>query len=396
MMRTAKSKPGKRLYLSPPHLGGLELEFVHEAFASNWVAPVGPHVDEFEKEFADLVGVAAAAAVSSGTAALHLALRLLGARRGDEVLCSTFTFSASANPIVYEGARPVFIDADRATWNMDPGLLREELKACAARGKLPRAVIVVDLYGQCADFDAIVPACAAYGVPVIEDAAEALGASYRGRPAGTFGRLGVFSYNGNKIITTSGGGMLVGEDEELIDRARFLASQARDPAPHYEHSEVGFNYRMSNVLAAVGRGQLRVLADRVAARRRNFEHYRRALADLPGLAFMPEADYGQATRWLTCLTINPEKFGATREEVRLALEAENIESRPAWKPLHMQPVFAGCRSRGGAVARELFERGLCLPSGSGMTEADLARVAAVVRSVHLSARPSHPLLSVSR
>jgi pyridoxal phosphate-dependent aminotransferase EpsN len=374
----------KRLYLSPPHLGGLELALVQDAFASNWVAPVGPHVDAFENEFANRLGIAAAA-VSSGTAALHLALRLLGVGRGDEVLCSALTFSASANPIVYEGATPVFLDADRATWNMDPALLREELRACAARGKLPRAVVVVDLYGQCADFDAILPACAEYGVPVIEDAAEALGATYRGRPAGTFGRFGVFSFNGNKIITTSAGGMLVGADEAAIGRGRFLANQARDPAPHYEHSQLGFNYRMSNVLAAVGRGQLRVLADRVAARRRNFDWYRAKLGGLPGLAFMPEAGYGQATRWLTCLTIDPEEFGATREEVRLALEAENIESRPVWKPLHLQPVFAGCRCRGGAVARDLFERGLCLPSGSGMTEADLARVVAVVRSVRQGA-----------
>jgi pyridoxal phosphate-dependent aminotransferase EpsN len=324
--------------------------------------------------------------VSSGTAALHLALRLLGVERGDEVLCSTFTFSASANPIVYEGATPVFIDADRATWNLDPDLLREELKACAARGKLPRAAIVVDLYGQCADYDAILPLCAQFDVPVIEDAAEALGATYRGQPAGTFGRFGAFSFNGNKIITTSGGGMLVGDDETLIEQARFLASQARDPAPHYEHSQVGFNYRLSNVLAGVGRGQLRVLADRVAARRRIFASYREALGEMPGLAFMPEASYGQATRWLTCITIDPEAFGATRDEVRRALEAENIEARPAWKPLHLQPVFAGCRCRGGDVARDLFERGLCLPSGSAMTAADLARVAGIVRGVHQRAR----------
>jgi pyridoxal phosphate-dependent aminotransferase EpsN len=387
MTSAGTNGPNRRLYLSPPHLGGLELEFVHEAFASNWVAPVGPHVDDFEKEFTDLVGAAEAAALSSGTAALHLALRLLGVGRGDEVLCSTLTFSASANPIVYEGATPVFIDSDRATWNMDPGLLREELKACAARGKLPRAVVVVDLYGQCADYDAILPACAEYGVPVVEDAAEALGATYRGRAAGNFGRFGVFSFNGNKIITTSGGGMLVGDDEALIRRARFLASQARDPAPHYEHSQLGFNYRMSNVLAAVGRGQLRVLGDRVSARRRNYAFYRRALGSLPGLDFMPEAGYGQPTCWLTCLTIDPEAFGATREEVRLALEAENIESRPTWKPLHLQPVFAGCRCRGGAVSEHLFERGLCLPSGSAMTDAELARVAAVVRSTHRHGAP---------
>jgi pyridoxal phosphate-dependent aminotransferase EpsN len=382
MTRDDRKSAPKRLYLSPPHLAGLELEFVQEAFASNWVAPTGPHVDEFEKEFADLLGVADAAAVSSGTAALHLALRLLGVGRGDDVLCSTFTFSASANPIVYEGATPVFLDSDRATWNLDPHLLREELRACAARGKLPRAVVVVDLYGQCADFDAIVPLCAAYDVPLIEDAAEALGATYRGRPAGTFGRFGAFSFNGNKIITTSGGGMLVGDDETLIARARFLASQARDPAPHYEHSQVGFNYRLSNLLAGVGRGQLRVLDDRVAARRRICARYQQALGGLPGLAFMPEAGYGRATRWLTCVTIDAAAFGATRDEVRLALEAANIEARPTWKPLHLQPVFAGCRCRDGAVARELFERGLCLPSGSAMTDADVDRVAGVVRAVH--------------
>jgi pyridoxal phosphate-dependent aminotransferase EpsN len=386
MDRIDKNGSPKRLYLSPPHLGGQEMNFVQEAFASNWVAPVGPHVDDFEKEFADLLGVTDAAAVSSGTAALHLALRLLGVERGDEVLCSTFTFSASANPIVYEGATPVFIDADRTTWNLDPDLLREELKACAARGKLPRAAIVVDLYGQCADYDAILPLCAEYAVPVIEDAAEALGAMYRGQPAGTFGQFGAFSFNGNKIITTSGGGMLVGDDETLIERARFLASQARDSAPHYEHSQLGFNYRLSNVLAGVGRAQLRVLADRVAARRRIFESYREALGGLPGLAFMPEASYGQATRWLTCVTINPEMFGATRDEVRRALEAENIESRPAWKPLHLQPVFAGCRCRGGDVARDLFEHGLCLPSGSAMTGDDLARVTAIMRAVHQGSR----------
>jgi dTDP-4-amino-4,6-dideoxygalactose transaminase len=387
-MTIASTKgPGKRLYLSPPHLSGQEWELVQEAFASNWVAPAGPHLDDFEKEFADLVGVPAAA-VSSGTAALHLALRLLGVGRGDEVLCSTFTFAASANPIVYEGATPVFIDADRTTWNIDPGLLREELRACAGRGRLPRAVVVVDLYGQCADYDAILPACAEYDVPVVEDAAAALGATYRGRSAGTFGRLGVFSFNGNKIVTTSGGGMLVSEDEGLIERARFLATQARDPAPHYQHSQLGFNYRLSNLLAGVGRGQLRVLAERVAARRRNFAAYQRALADLPGLEFMPEAPYGQATRWLTCVTIDPEAFGATREGVRLALEADNVESRPTWKPLHLQPVFAGCRCRGGAVSEDLFERGLCLPSGSAMTETDLARVAAVVRSARRLGAPA--------
>jgi pyridoxal phosphate-dependent aminotransferase EpsN len=297
------------------------------------------------------------------------------------VLCPTLTFAASANAVTYVGATPVFLDADPATWNLDPALLLEELTDCAARSVLPKAVLSVDLYGQSADHDAILGACEPFGVPVIEDAAEALGATYRDRPVGRFGRFGVFSFNGNKIITTSGGGMLVSEDEEAIARARYLATQARDPAPHYEHSTVGYNYRLSNLLAAVGRGQLEVLPERVAARRRNFAFYREHLGDLPGLELMPEADYGRATRWLTCVTLDPASFGADREAVRLALEAENIEARPVWKPMHLQPVFARCRVRGGTVAQDLFERGLCLPSGSSLTPDDLERIVAVVRKV---------------
>jgi pyridoxal phosphate-dependent aminotransferase EpsN len=370
-----------RIYLSPPHLGEGELKLVREAFASNWIAPLGPQIDAFEQEFAELIGVKSAVALSSGTAALHLALHITGVKPGDEVLCSTLTFSASANPIVYEGGSPVFIDSNRVTWNMDPELLEEELKACARRGKLPRAVIVVDLYGQSADYRPILEACSAYGVPVIEDAAEALGAVYQGKLVGRFGKLGVFSFNGNKIITTSGGGMLVSEDGALIEQARFLATQARDPAPHYQHSTIGYNYRMSNVLAAIGRGQLKVLPDRVAARRRNYAYYQASLGDLPGLELMPRASYGHPNCWLTCITVDPKAFGATREEIRKALEAENIEARPVWKPLHLQPVFAECRVRGGAVAEELFERGLCLPSGSSLTQAELDRVIGVVRSL---------------
>jgi pyridoxal phosphate-dependent aminotransferase EpsN len=370
-----------RIYLSPPHLGSDELELVKEAFASNWIAPQGPHVDAFEKELAEVVGMPYATALSSGTAALHLALRLLSIKPGDEVVCSSLTFSASATPILYEGAQPVFIDSDRATWNMDPELLREELKACAARGKLPRAVIVVDLYGQCADYDPILKTCAEYDVPLIEDAAEALGADYRGWPAGSFGQMTVFSFNGNKIITTSGGGMLLSRSKSRIERARFLATQARDPAPHYQHSTLGFNYRMSNVLAAIGRGQLHVLADRVASRQRNYEHYRSTLGQLPGLAFMPHASYGHPNCWLTCVTIDPQAFGASREEVRLALAAADIEARPLWKPLHLQPVFAGYRVRGGAVAQDLFDHGLCLPSGSNLTQNDLERVSGIVQSM---------------
>ena len=368
-----------RIYLSPPHMSGAELEYVKDAFATNWIAPLGPHVDAFEKELAAYTGVAHAAALSSGTAALHLSLRLLGMQPGDEVLCSTFTFSASANPIAYEGGHPVFIDSEAKNWNMDPALLAEELAACAARGKLPRAVIVVDLYGQCADYDPIVETCARYDVPIIQDSAEALGATYKGRMAGGQGRLGVFSFNGNKIITTSGGGMLVSDDAALIERARYLATQARDPAPHYQHSQVGFNYRMSNVLAGIGRGQLQALPDRMAARWKNFAHYKTALGGLPGIEFMPIADYGTPNGWLTCITIDPAIFGATREQVRLALEAANIESRPVWKPLHLQPVFAGCRTCGGEVAAHIFERGLCLPSGSSLGEEDHATVCHIVR-----------------
>jgi dTDP-4-amino-4,6-dideoxygalactose transaminase len=377
---------GKRLYLSPPHLSGEEQGFVADAFASNWIAPLGPHVDAFEKEMTEYVGVGHAAALSSGTAALHLAMRLLGVGAGDEVLCSSFTFVASVNPIVYEGGRPVLVDCDAATWTMDPNLLEDELRRLDAAGRRPKAVVAVDLYGQCADYDAIGALCERYGVPLVEDAAEALGSAYRGKHAGRFGRLGVLSFAGNKIITTSGGGMLLSDEEPLVRKARFLATQARETAAHYEHREIGFNYRMSNVLAAIGRGQLRVLTDRVAARRRNFRLYVEALGDLPGVSFMPEAPYGTSNRWLTCVLIDPKFFGATREDVRLALERENIESRPLWKPMHMQPVFAGCRSVGGSMSAGLFADGLCLPSGSGLTDEDHARVVAHVRNAAGSGR----------
>jgi len=359
-------------------MGDDELELVKEAFESNWIAPVGPHLDAFERDLAAYVGVPHALAVSSGTAAIHLALKLLDITPGDEVLCSSFTFSASANPILYEKGSPVFIDSDRATWNMDPNLLAGELESCASRGEIPKAVILVHLYGQSADFDPIYEACAKYEVPIIEDAAEALGATYRGKPVGGLGKLGVFSFNGNKIITTSGGGMLISHDGELIEKARYLSTQARDPAPHYQHSTIGYNYRMSNVLAAIGRGQLRVLKERITARQHNFETYRQALGDLPGIEFMPEAAYGESTRWLTCLTIDPKKFGATREDVRVALEKENIEARPAWKPLHTQPVFCDCRVRGGTVSRDIFERGLCLPSGSSLTDLEREMVIDII------------------
>lgn len=369
----------QRIYLSPPHMSGLEQQYVQAAFDSNWVAPLGPNVDAFEVEFCALSGAPYALALSSGTAALHLALIHLGVGPGDEVAVSTLTFSASVNPILYQGARPVFIDSERASWNMDPDLLAEFLAKRARQNRLPKAVILVHLYGQSADVARIQAACAQYGVPLVEDAAEALGATYRGQSPGTFGRAGIFSFNGNKIITTSGGGMLVSADKSLIDHARKLATQAREPAHHYEHEEIGYNYRLSNVLAGIGRGQLQVLAERVAACRRNFAYYAAALGDCPGLSFMPEAEWGRHTRWLTTCTIDPMAFGADREAVRLALEAENIESRPLWKPMHLQPVFAAYERVGGETAEALFADGLCLPSGSSLTEADLARVVAVVR-----------------
>ena len=372
----------ERIYLSPPHLGEDELRFVHEAFATNWVAPIGPHVDAFEREFAAYVGAEHAVALSSGTAALHLALRLAGVGPGDEVLVSTLTFCASVNPILYQGGRPTFIDSETASWNLDPNLVEDVLRARDQAGKRPKALVAVHLYGQTADLDPLVALCERYGVTLIEDAAEALGATYKGRAPGTFGQSGIFSFNGNKIITTSGGGMLVTGDADLAAHARKLATQARDAAPHYEHSEVGFNYRLSNVLAGIGRGQLRVLDDRVDARRDHFAYYEEHLGDLPGVAFMPEAPWGRATRWLTCLTIDPDAFGADRERVRLALEAENVEARPVWKPMHRQPVYAAYEAVGGAVADKLFERGLCLPSGSSLTSEDRERVVGLVRSVH--------------
>ncbi len=368
----------KRIYLSPPHIGMEEIEFVLDAFETNWVAPLGPHVNAFEQEFSEVVGCKHAVALSSGTAALHLALQLVGVGPGDEVLCSTLTFIASASPITYLGAKPAFIDSDRETWNMDPVLLAEDLKERARSKKLPKAVVLVHLYGQSADIDPILEACNRYDVPLIEDAAESLGATYKGKTPGTFGRAGIYSFNGNKIITTSGGGMLVSNDRALVDRARFLATQARDPAPHYEHSVIGYNYRMSNVLAGIGRGQLHVLADRVEARRRNYEFYRAALADLDGLEFMPEAPYGRCTRWLTCLTIDPKKFGTDRDAILASLGWENIEARPVWKPLHLQSAFQGCICRGGAVAEDLFTRGICLPSGSNLSSEDIARIASII------------------
>lgn len=375
------SSTPKRIYLSSPHMSGLEQQYVQEAFASNWLAPLGPNVDAFENEFCEVVGCSHAVAVSSGTAALHLALQLVGVAPGDEVIVSTFTFAASVNPIIYQGGYPTFIDCESESWNMDPDLLAYTLRQRAHQGKLPKAVVLVHLYGQSADLDSILSICNEYSVPLVEDAAEVLGSTYKGRTPGTFGLLGAFSFNGNKIITTSGGGMLASEDESLIEHARKLATQSRDPAPHYQHSEIGYNYRLSNVLAGIGRGQLQVLEDRVQARRKNFAFYEETLGQLPGIQFMPEASWGRHTRWMICITVDPEKFGATREDIRRALERENIEARPTWKPMHMQPVFQGFEYVGGNVSEVLFDTGLCLPSGSNLVETDLLRVVNIIHSV---------------
>lgn len=369
----------ERIYLSPPHAGALEKEFVRQVFESNYLAPVGPMLEAFEAEFARTVGFKHALAVSSGTAAMHLALREVGVGPGDEVLASTLTFIGSVTPVIYLGATPVFIDSNAATWNMDPALLEAELAACAKRGKLPKAVVPTDVYGQSCDQDAILAVCARYGVPVVQDAAEAVGATYKGRPVGAGAPVAIYSFNGNKVLTTAGGGLLASNDSKLIAHARFLAMQARDSAPHYEHSEIGYNYRLSNVLAAIGRGQLRSLADHVEKRRWVFRVYQEILCDQPGLTFMPEAPYGRSSRWLTVMVIDPSVAGMTPESVRLALEAENIEARPVWKPLHMQPVFAKCRVVGGAVSESFFQNGLCLPSGSSMTRNDILRVAGIIR-----------------
>ena len=354
-------------------MGPDERSLLIAAFDSNWIAPVGPDLAAFEREFAEHVDGLSTVALSSGSAALHLALVVLGIGAGDDVLVSDFTFAATANPVSYVGARPVFIDSERDTWNMDPALLEAELAQRAAGGKPPAAVICVDLYGQCADYDAIAGICERFEVPLIEDAAEALGASYHGRAAGSFGLLAAFSFNGNKIITTSGGGMLAASDPALVEHVRHLSTQARQPVPHYEHAEIGFNYRLSNLLAALGRGQLRVLDERIERRRAINDRYREALGDLPGIGFAPRDVEGRSNCWLTCITIDPAS-GVRPEDVRVTLERDDVESRPLWKPMHLQPVFAGAPARLSGVSAELFERGLCLPSGTSMSDDDLSFV----------------------
>lgn len=373
----------QRIWLSSPHLGEEETAFVEEAFRTNWIAPLGPHVDAFERELATEVGVGHAAALSSGTAAIHLALQLLGVQNGDTVFCSSLTFVGSCNPILYCGAQPVFIDSEPATWNMSPVALERAFDWAQKQGRLPRCVIIVNLYGQSADMDALLPICERYGVPVLEDAAESLGARYKGRASGSFGHLAIYSFNGNKIITTSGGGMLVANDPELVARARHLSTQAREPARHYEHTEVGYNYRMSNVLAGIGRGQLRVLQQRVAQRRTVFERYRTALADVAGLCWMPEPEGHHSTRWLTCFTLSGPNAGERCVALMRSMERHQIEARPVWKPMHLQPLFQAApyfaHAHGHDVSGALFETGVCLPSGSNLSVEQQDRVISHLR-----------------
>lgn len=369
----------KPILLSVPHMGGREEEFVREAFATNWLSTVGPNITAFEEVFGRLHN-AHTLALSSGTAAMHLGLRALEVGPDDEVFCPTLTFVATANPIVYLGARPVFLDCERSSWNLDPEILATALKERAEQNRLPRAVIVVHLFGQSADMDPIMELCGQYGIPVLEDAAEALGATYKGRRVGTIGQLAAFSFNGNKVITTTGGGMLVSADLELIERTRFWSTQARDPDIAYVHSEMGYNYRMSNVLAGIGRGQLLVLDERVARRREIAFNYRDAFASIPGIELMPQASYGLHANWLSCFLIDEASFGIDRDGLIRTLAEANIEARPVWKPMHLQKLYAAAECFGGQVAEDLFRRGICLPSSSRMSDDEQALVIDVVKS----------------
>lgn len=365
----------EKIWLSSPHMGGKEQGYVNEAFATNWVAPLGPLVNGFEDDLANFTGAKAVAALSSGTAALHLALIMLGVKPGDEVICQSMTFSASANPIAYLGATPVFIDSEADTWNMCPKALNEAIEDRLKNGKKPKAIIPVHLYGMPAKMDEINAIAANYNIPVIEDAAEALGSTLKGKPMGSFGLMGILSFNGNKIITTSGGGALISNEEKYITKARFLATQARDQAPHYQHSEIGYNYRMSNVCAGIGRGQMEVLKQRVQQRRANFEFYKEHLKDIPGISLLDEPEGYRSNRWLTTVLIDPQVTGGiTREKIAGRLAEENIESRPLWKPMHLQPVFANAPYYGNGLAESLFIKGLCLPSGSNLKKEDLERI----------------------
>lgn len=377
-VETLDMKKKERIFLSPPHMSGNELRFIKQAFDSNYIAPAGPQVREFEKEFAAVSGFKHCAALVSGTAALHLALRYCGVGKGDYVLCQTLTFMGGVSPVTFLDAHPVFIDSDNISWNMDMNLLEKELSRCSRLGRRPKAVITADIYGQPADLDKAAALCDKYGVVLISDSCESVGAKYKNRFAGSGAKAAVYSFNGNKIITTSGGGMLASDDEALIQNAKFLAEQARENFPYYQHETIGYNYRLSNISAAIGLGQLSVLKKRVKQCREIFQYYREILGRIDGIGFMPEPAWGKANRWLTVITLDPAKTKTLPEEVRLALEDENIESRPLWKPMHMQPVFAKCSKVGGAVSEKLFKTGLCLPSGTAMTKDDLDRVCGVI------------------
>ncbi|MFD1003021.1 DegT/DnrJ/EryC1/StrS family aminotransferase [Ohtaekwangia kribbensis] len=370
----------EKIYLSSPHMGGEEIKFVNEAFEANWISPVGPNINAFEEELATYNGTKYCAALSSGTAAIHLALILLNVNPGDEVICSSFTFSGSCNPIRYQQAIPVFVDSETDSWNMDPVLLEKAIKDRIAKGKKPKAIIIVHLYGMPAKMNEINAVAKQYDIPVIEDAAEGLGSSYFGKKLGTMSDMGIYSFNGNKIITTSGGGALVSENKDWIAKAKFLATQARDAAPHYEHTHIGYNYRLSNISAGIGRGQLRVLDERVRQRRNVFDFYKKELAGIKGIVFQSEFEGAYANRWLTTILIDPAQTGFDREKLRLTLEKENIESRPLWKPMHMQPVFQEYPSYTSGVSEKLFETGLCLPSGSNLTAQQLSGIVEIIKN----------------
>jgi len=368
----------KKIWLSSPHMGDNEFKYVTEAFDLNWIAPVGPHLNDFEKNLSKISEGKHIAALGSGTSAIHLALILLGVECGDEVICSTFTFSASANPIVYQGAKPIFVDSELDTWNMCPDSLRITLKERVNLGKKPKAIIVVHLYGMPAKMNEIISIANEYDIPIIEDAAEGLGSTYFNKPLGSLTEFGIYSFNGNKIITTSGGGALISSDEDSIKKAKFLATQARDNAPHYEHSHIGFNYRLSNVSAAIGLGQLEVLQERVERRREIFEYYKKELSDIKVISFVEEPDGFYSNRWLTTVLIS-EDSKVSREDLRIHLESDNIESRPLWKPMHLQPIFSSCDFYGSDNAEFLFKYGLCLPSGSNMKNEDLNRIVTKIK-----------------
>jgi len=371
----------KKIWLSTPHMGTREADYIKQAFDTNWIAPLGPNVDGFERDICDFTNTGFSAALISGTAAIHLGLVLLGISQGDEVICPTFTFAASANPIIYQGATPVFVDSELDTWNMDPALLEKAIKDRIAEGKKPKAIIIVHLYGMPAKIDQLMDIANRYEIPVLEDAAESIGSTFHGKHVGTFGKIGALSFNGNKIITTSGGGAIISNDEKIIERAKFLASQARDEAEHYQHSEIGYNYKLSNICAGIGRGQMEVVDERIEQRRKNFEFYKAELSSISEIQFNLEKEGFFSNRWLTCILVNSGVNGIRTKDIKSALAAENIESRPLWKPMHLQPIFEKYPFYENGVAENLFKNGLCLPSGSNLTQEELNKIIHTISAV---------------